>query len=65
MGEPEWTEDELNPDVHCPYPKHRGVRWDMVVQRDREYAEWLVGGEGPDSLGEGAMDAIMDALEES
>ena len=56
--------DEINPTTHCPYPKHRGMRWDLVVVEDREYAEWLVGGEGPE-MDEGMYDAIMEALEDA
>lgn len=56
--------DEIDPDVHCPYPKHRGVRWDLVVQRDRDYAEFLIGPDGPKTLTDGAAQAIEDALEE-
>lgn len=56
--------DEIDPDTHCPYPKHRGVRWDLVVQRDRPYAEWLIGPDGPDTLTNGAAEAIEDWLEE-
>jgi len=62
--EPVWTEDELNPNVHCPYPKHRGVRWDIVYEQDPDYMHWLVSDMGPD-MDEGMHDAIMEVLEEA
>ena len=60
----DFTEDEIDPTVHCPYPKHRGVRWDMVVERDRAYAEFLVGPDGPSRMDTDVAAAIESALEE-
>ena len=31
----------------CPFPKHRGTPWAVVLDEDRRYVEWLVSGDGP------------------
>jgi hypothetical protein len=58
-------EHEIDPGTHCPYPKHRGLRWDLVVQVDPGYAMWLIGGEGPDTLDDHARDVLTDLLKEA
>lgn len=55
---------DLNPLTHCPFPKHRGERWEDVLEDDRRYLEWLVSHEGPD-LGEELYETLMDLLEET
>lgn len=59
----QFIDEPIDPDTHCPYPKHRGVRWDIVAQRDRAYAEFLIGPDGPKTLGVAAAEAIEEALE--
>ena len=56
--------DEIDPATHCPFPKHRGVRWDIVAADDRAYAIWLLSGTGPE-MPEEMYNAIIDALEET
>ena len=46
----------------CPFPKHRGVPWEDVVEDDRRYVEWLVGGEGPE-MDDELYDHLMELLE--
>lgn len=53
------------PERTCPFPEHQGKPWAQVVEEDRPYALWLVGGEGPDSLSFEDYDEIMDLLEET
>ncbi len=50
--------------VFCPFAQHKWVEWETVVEEDRSYVEWLVGGDGP-SLGEELYDTLIDLLEET
>lgn len=46
---------------HCPFRKHRHVPWETVVATDREYAEWLIGDDGP-CLVPALYDHLVDLL---
>lgn len=46
----------------CNFPKHAGVPWVEVVEIDRPYVEWLIGGTGP-SLQPDLEDHLTDLLE--
>jgi len=48
----------------CPWPKYKGEAWEGVVEKDRAYVEWLVGGEGPTMDAE-VYDALIEFLEEA
>ena len=56
--------DELDPTVVCPFPEYEGVPWDVVVEEDRKYVEWLVNGEGHE-LDPDIEDALIELLEAS
>lgn len=36
-----WELEHLETTV-CEFPKHRGDGWVEVIQKDREYVEWLL-----------------------
>lgn len=38
---------EPDPLRFCPFPKHLHEPWERIVDVDRPYLEWLVGGDGP------------------
>ena len=47
------------------FPKHRYEPWADVVENDRSYVEWLVGGQdNPPDLSDELRDYLMDLLEE-
>ena len=52
-------------DPICPYPEHHGEEWTEVIEIDRKYVEWMVSGEGPESLNDKLYEYLMDLLEES
>lgn len=40
------TQDEDKEDVTiCPFKKHMGKPWKVVMSQDREYVDWLIGGD--------------------
>lgn len=41
QGNPEEKEDI----TICPFKKHMGKSWKVVVNQDREYVDWLIGGD--------------------
>lgn len=52
----------VDPMVGCPWSKHRGVPWEIVVQKDRAYVEWLISQEGPE-MGTELYDHLTELLE--
>ena len=56
--------DIVNPDTHCPYPKHRGWPWEDVVERDPSYAGFLMSVDGPADLTPKAAELLEELLEE-
>ena len=49
----------------CPFPKHKGIPWEDILEEDRPYMEWLVSGsDGPDPpIDEELYELIMEHLE--
>lgn len=47
---------------NCPFDKHRGKPWNLVVSTDRKYVEWLVSGEGP-ALDPDLEETLINLLE--
>lgn len=57
-------EDEVDIFTRCPYPKHRGILWEKVIEEDRPYVEFLISGDGPEGIDAGLVDHLTDLLEE-
>lgn len=55
-------DDSVDYYIYCPFPKHRYTPWEDVVVEDRQYVEWLVGGEGPE-LVPGLEERLVSLLE--
>lgn len=54
--------DYENPYEICRFPKHFGVPWEVVVEEDRAYVEWLVyDDETP--INDHLYEVLMDLLE--
>lgn len=54
----------LDDEPVCYFPEHDGEFWSDVVEDDRPYVMWIVGGEGP-KMTEDLYNYLMELLEDT
>jgi len=50
--------------IYCPFPKHKNIKWTIVVQDDLKYVEFLVSDEVSVEIDDAMYEFLVNLLED-